>query len=236
MKLIEIFDQLSHAELSQMKLGNGDLAMNPRDYPRVARSINLGLDALHKRFSLKRGKVIVGLEIGLDTYVLSREYAESNTRSQQPVKYILDSNNPFQDTILKIESIFDEEGEKVPLNVLGDPKSIHTTDERTLLVPEVTEADLTRRVMYRKGHRQLTESDWSSPDNTEVDLPYSHLEALCYFVASRLLNPLGGNEQGNHEGRYYMNLYEKACNELKGQGMEIERDYGAEKFRSRGFV
>ena len=237
MKLIEIFDQLSHGELVQLDVGNGDRPINPRDYARIGASVNQGLAALHKKFFLKDGEIHLALQVDQVRYVLDSLFAESNTRSQEPVKYILDTGNPFLDDIIKIEAIHDDLNDKiVPLNVLHDPNSVRTTDYRTLLFPEVTEAGLIRRVSYKKGHRRLVAADWENPERTEIDLPYSHLQALIYYIASRLLNPLGGNEQGNHEGKYYMGLYLKEIQDLTGEGLEIESDFNAQKFYRRGFV
>lgn len=237
MKLIEIFQQLSDGELSQVSLGGGEYRdINPRDYPRVGQAVNLALNALHKRFFLRDGEVTVQLHPTIQTYVLSKDYAASNQRSNEPVKYLLDTARPFEDGVLKIEAVYDEDGKALPLNMLGKPDSIRTLDYRTMVIPEVTETGITRRVTYRKDHRKLGERDWEDPERTEIDLPYSHLEALLYYVASRLLTPLGADSTGSHVGNSYAKRYEQEARRLEGQGLEINRDYGAEKFSNRGWV
>jgi len=47
---------------------------------------------------------------------------------------------------------------------------------------------------------------------------------------------MGASSEGNHEGRNYMNLYEREVMLLGNQGMEIDRDYGSDKLHRRGFV
>ena len=246
MQLIEIFDQLSHGELVQLDLGNGDQSINPRDYPRIGHSVNQALSALHTRFFLKHGEIRIALAENLTRYVLDSIYAESNTASQEPTKYLLDSANPFQDDVLKIKAVYAEEEEEeplrhldpppLPLNVIREPRSVRTLDYRTLVFPPPDKPGLIRRVDYAKGHRRLVARDWENPERSQIDLPYTHMQALLFYVASRLMNPLGGNEQGNHEGKYYMGLYEKEVRELTGEGLEIEQDFSTEKFRMRGFV
>lgn len=249
MKLIEIFDQLADGELVQISLGNGELPINSKDYGRIARSVNLGLTALHTRFLLKEGRLTLELQDDQETYILDRTYAVSNTVSSA-TKYILDSADPFYDTVLKVQRVLDDDGREFPFNDPDLDYSIREIDEKTLFIPsdiyeEYPYADTpvggvsdndTVVVVFHKGHRTLTEDDWESPEDCEIALPNTHLEALLYFVASRLMNPLGASREGNHEGNNYMARYEQACLRLEGRGMQIDRQYSGNKFRNRGWA
>lgn len=63
MKLIEIFNQLTFGELAQLSMGGMDAGeINDKNYDAVLSHINLGLTALHKRFPLKEGRLVVALQ------------------------------------------------------------------------------------------------------------------------------------------------------------------------------
>lgn len=243
MKLIEVYDHLSDGELSQVNLGNGDRDINPRNYPRIGKAVALGLDTIFRRFFLEDGRVSVLLDPSIQTYVLSTDFASSNASSQEAVKYIQDSaGDPFEDRVLQIEAIYDTtkpdvSPAKLPLNVIENPDSLRTINYRTFVIPEaVTEAGLTRRVIYRKGHRKLTERDWSDPERAEISLPPTYMQALLYFVASRLHMPLGTDGNGANEGNMWMQRYELEARRLESQGLEIVKEWDSGKFRARGFV
>lgn len=237
MKLNEIFELLAAGELSQDALGGDKYRdMNPRDYPRVGQAVSIALNALHKRFFLRDGEVILVLDPNIQTYVLSSDFAVSNTQSNEPVKYILDSDFSFEDGVLKVESVHDDDDKPVPLNDLSKAGSIRTLDYRTLLIPPVTETGLTRRVTYRKDHRKLDSRDWDNPEQSEIEIPSSHLEALLYHTASRLLTPLGPDANGINPGMQYFKRYEQAARMLEQQGMQIDRSYESGKFRNRGWI
>jgi hypothetical protein len=212
MKLIEILDQLSHGELVQLNLGNGNDPIDPTNYARIGNALNLGLAALHQRFRLKLGRTTV--DVTTDTLL-----------------YTLDSAL----NVVKIEKVLDEEDTPLPLNVTTDKESLTTPDAQSFLLAEAVETDATWTVMFRQGHDKLTATEWDDPDNTDIFIPYTHLTPLLYFLGARLLTPVGAVDGLNHSNEYMMK-YEHACRELEGQGMQIEQNYESDKFYQRGWV
>lgn len=246
MTLLEIFEQLSGAEFSQLDLGGGDVGINPRDYPRLTRAINTGLAALHEDFFLKEGELTVTFVADTYRYLLHSDYADSNTYSSA-TKYINDTAAlPFEDDLLKIERIYDDARVghdvpyKIPLNEVDNVYSIRTPNYRTIIVPDWTDdedSSMVRRIVYRANHRKLLEEDWDVAEDTEVDLPYSYLTALCYWIASRILTPLGGSREGGHDGNNYALKYQAEVQRLKGSGASVvDQDHNADKFTYRGFA
>ena len=245
MKLQEIFDQLTHGELSQLSIGGGAAGeITPANYERVLAHVNLGLTALHKRFLLKEGRLVLELMDGVTLYPLNSKYAVNGRGSRMPIRYILDTPEaPFQDDLFKIERVFAESGIEFPLNVSDDPYSMRTPKLDLLEVPVIivepsTElpAELrteTLEIYYRANHPIIrTEDGEIDPEETEVDLPYSHLEPLLYYVASRVHTPTGMTNEMNM-GNAYFAKYEAACQELErlnltpdpvAQGDRLERN------------
>ncbi len=66
-------------------------------------------------------------------------------------------------------------------------------------------------------------------------MPYSHLEPLLYYVASRINNPIGmANEF--HAGNSYAAKYEKSCQELEMVNLRVDQGSQNTKLRQKGFV
>lgn len=224
MLLKEVFDQLTYGELSQLALGTGSQGeIEEANYPRVLASVNLGLSALYKRFKLKEGQL---------TFPLT---TEGNV-------YQIKAND-----LNKIEKVFTLEGTELSLNDGSDPYSCFTPSINTLSVPlgivtgsmEVPEKYRTAeiQVIYRAGHPVVSVDDAGFDIETAtIELPYSHLEALLYFIASRLHNPIGMVNEFN-AGNNWAAKYEMECERLKSQGLEINHEVDSHsRLRSNGWV
>lgn len=236
MKLQDIFDQLTFGELSQLSLTNEGQGINEEDRKKVIRNITLGLTELHKRFLLKERFFDITLQKGKVVYTLVKRFAESNISSTEPVKYISDLNSPFYDDLLKIEQVTDENGNKLTLNKSGNKYSLRTPAYNVLYIPPQETPITTVNVVYRADHPPLSEHAHLLPPFTvDIDLPGSHLQALLYFVASRILNPIG-LVQEFHEGNNYTAKFEAAVQELKNTGFQIDTDFENNRFTTKGFV
>lgn len=235
MNLQQVFDYLADGELSQVFMGIGDGGRVPvENYGKLISSINLGLTDLHRRFLLKERVLEVELVDALTKYYLKSEYGESST-SSQPVKYIKDTSDPFTDDLIKIERILDDEGVEIALNVVDDPCSIRTPDMTTLVVPEELETQ-SLLVYYRANHPNLSTSQATTdPSLVEVNLPITHLQALLYFVASRVLNPVGMTNEF-HEGNSYLAKYEAACAAIMNGGVLVDTQGDNTRLERNGWV
>lgn len=246
MKLVEIFSSLTHGELSQISIGGGGAGeINEANYDAVLNHINLGLSALYKRFPLKEGRLTIALQTSRYTYPLSILYAASNVRSKEPVKYINDVGNPFVGDIIKVESVFSSSGKEFALNDAANIYSITTPSMQSLYVPPAIvnmSADLpddlktdTLEVVYRACHPIITQAGSFNPDTYEVELPYSHLEPLLLFVASRVNNPIGMVNEFN-AGNNYSAKYEQACQALEVANIKVDQGANYDRIVSKGWV
>jgi hypothetical protein len=248
MKLAEIFSQLTYGELSQLKLGGAETgAIAEENYPKVISHVNMALTALHKRFMLKEGTLQLLLNSARTHYSLSSLFAVSNRRSREAVRHIIDTQDaPFLDDIFKIEGVYTDSGAELGLNDSSDPYACSTPSYNVLRVPaaivlkslELPETLRTSelRLVYRANHAPITIGlAGFDPARVEVDLPYTHLEALLYYIASRVHNPIGmANEF--HAGNSYAAKYEMSCAELESKNLRVDQGSQNERLERNGWV
>lgn len=246
MKLAEIFQQLSYGELSQISLGSGTTGeINESNYDKILIHINLGLTTLFKRFNLREGSIKVELSPSINVYPLRTAYAESNASSLEPVKFIKDVGNTFVGDIHKVEKVRTSEGLDLLLNKENSSLSLTTPRMDVLYIPTViaSQADSIPEwmktdyvdVIYRANHPQIVNSGNFLPETYEVELPYSHLEALLLFVASRVNNPIGLNNEFN-AGNTYAAKFEAECQRLEQLNLAIDIDHQNDRLVMNGWV
>lgn len=247
MKLLEVFDQLKHGELSQISIGE----IKEDDYPKLLSHVNLGLAALYKRFAIKEGRIGLLLQPSQYTYLLTSKYALNNSRSritELSQRYVRDTGaEPFKDDILKIEEVWSVYGHEFSLNDRSDPLSMRTPKSNTLLVPELIVAqsrDLPEQLrtselelVYRASHPKISVDDASfDVETTELELPDSHLEALLYFIAARIFSPIGMGQAEGASSNVYLAKYEAACQQLEMQNLRVDQDGQNTRLERGGWV
>lgn len=210
MKLQEVFDQLSAGEFSQLSIGGEEQGvLNAFNIGKILGHVNLGLTSLFTRFNLKEGRLEIPLVADQVLYAL---------------------NEP---SILKVERVMTAEEYELPLNDKAKPYSVLTPSLFQLRVPEVLVTDSACKpegldtdgliVVYRANHPNLVFSEvFTTADQIELELPYSHFSALLYFVASRVHNPIGMSNEF-HAGNSYYAKYEAVCQELEGKGLQVDQ-------------
>lgn len=237
MKLSEIFTQLTHGEFSQLVIGGGEAGIIAEaDYAAVVSHINLGLTALYRRFPLKEGRVTLRPQPEQREYLLASRFAVSNTRSTEPVRYLIDTTaSPFkEDTLIEVEKVLDEHESELMLNETGEPDSFLTPALNVIRIPKDQTADVT--LVFRQNHPQImVPFGYIDPVRTEIDLPYTYLEALLYFVASRAHNPVGMQNEF-HKGNSYFAKFEGVCAELERMNVQADRTTENHRFHRNGWI
>lgn len=219
MLLSEIFEQLTYGELAQINLGGADVGeILPVHYARVVSHINMGLTALHTRFLLREDEVIVQEDSTIEMYNLTYAHAVSNPAVNSLPRYIADSVvTPFQDNVIMVERILNEAGEVVPLNDSDEPLSLFLPRHNIIQQPNPDSSN-SLSVIYRANHEKLVVDESTDPATVIVHLPPSYLQALMYFVAGRIMAPMGTDAGGN-EGDKYMALFDMECRNLEKYGV-----------------
>lgn len=238
MTLQEIFDCLRYSELAQLNLGTAEGAELEASWDRLLPQINLGLIELHKRFLLREGQVLLRMQPGQRAYRLDPGHALSTPEVPGVAKYLIDSlAEPFTGDVLKVERVHTAMGEELLLNRSGDGLDLALRSVRSptptslILPPDLPAQDLL--VVYRAGHPKIERGGAFAPESVELDLPSTHLEALLYYVASRLINPNGvAGNTAFHEGNNYYAKFEAACQllvDLDFRNQEGVSDYRLER-------
>lgn len=244
MKLREIFEHLAYSELSQLNVGDVSLGLiNESNYDKVLSAINLGLTALHSRFCLKQEELTLKLNLGQYTYVLTKE----NTFTVNPGGYILDTpSNPYRDTLLKVEGVYTDLGQELYLNDASQYYNVSTPNLKTLVVPKDIVDSVaglpeeyktnTLKVVYRANHKMMPYGfNGYDADQVEIDLPYTYVEPLIYFVGSRFHNPMGLVNDFN-AGNNYAAKYERACQEIERNNVRIDQGMQNTRLARGGWV
>ncbi len=240
MRTSDIFSQLVYGELSQLSLGRTvDGALDPTNYPAVMAHINLGLNALYKRFYLKKGSFDLQLQSGQTLYPLTSVYGVNSRKGREDVRYIIDTvANPFEDDILKIEKVTTEAGIELGLNDASDyacatPRATtlevnaDIVNKLDTLPEELKTTNL--KLVYRASHPVIKSA------RDDIELPYSYLEPLLLFIASRVHNPIGMTNEF-HAGNSYAKKYEMACQQLEAYNLSIDQGTLNERLISNGWV
>ena len=247
MQLQEVFDQLSSSEFSQLSLGGlSPGVIDAGNWSRVVDHINLALTALHTRFTLKEGRLVLGIRGDTTEYKLKSPYAVNAVGSMQPNRYILDTSaQPFLDDIAKVESVLTAEGIELGLNNLADVYSVATPSALVLRIPAEMAVPTsetpdwlktkTLTVVYRATHPKIVVGTSFRPSQVEVQLPDSHLEALLYYVASRAHSPVGMSNEF-HMGNSYYAKYEAVCQNLEARGMQVDQGAQNQRLVQNGWV
>lgn len=212
MLLSEVFTYLAQGELRNLTLGgDGNGIIPEKHYPTIIGHINLALTELHTRFPLKERELMVQQFDELEFYKLSSEYSVSSGTAD--TLYIIDTvANPFTNDIIRLETAFNEIGEEVPLNDYTDNRSIFTPAYDFVQIPEPVGTNTTVFI-YRANHTMIP-LDTTDPTTVQVDIPYTFLEALMFYVAYRAYSNKSGNE-GQAMSSTYKIKYESACEFLQ---------------------
>lgn len=186
--LSDLFEQLQYGELSTMEEGgmHDDLCgsnlrgIKPDDYPRLITHINFGLINLYTKFPILEREVLIRQSIKRTKYPLSSKFAEST--GKDPSKFILDEHDPFTDDVLRIDAAFDENGCAVPVNDSNKCNSIFTPSIDLVQIPNPREGE----VLFLTYRAKPVKIPTTTTDlSTEILIPETLWEALCFYVASR---------------------------------------------------
>lgn len=234
MLLQEIFDYLTYGELANFSVGGIDLGgIQPYDQPKIITNLNLGLVELYKRFPLVTDQLYLQQFEHISTYKLHSDYAQSNTASTQPYKYIADTVwEPFTDNILKIDGVFNEAGDEYPINEKYEAYSVFTPSYNILQIP-FSQANNTLSVVFRAGPKKLPIVG-VDPTQVDVPIPDQLLEALVTFIVYKL-HTSKGTGQTSDAGIYY-NKFERTVALVKDLGLEIEENDINERLTYEGWV
>ncbi|CAL9954681.1 virion structural protein [Vibrio phage D518] len=208
MLLSEVLTYLAQGDLRNLAIGGDGSGVIPEKHqPTIIGHINLALTELHTRFPLKERELTIQQFDHIEFYKLTKEYSATSGTAEH--KYIIDTEEcPFTDDIIRIETAYNEIGCEVPLNDYTLDTSLFTPAYNVIQIPLPVGTN-TSLFIYRANH-PLIPVEGTDPTTTEVDLPYTFLEALMFYVAQRVYSNKSGNE-GQAMASTYKIKYEAAC-------------------------
>ncbi|WP_269519474.1 hypothetical protein [Alteromonas sp. BMJM2] len=235
MKLSEFFDHLSFGELAQYSIGTDDSGkIAVKDYPRMVSIINLGLTRLHVRLPLVVKRLNLEVTSDRKEYLLSSSVARTSMLPTDDVKdfYLLDEGVVFEDNVLAVIGINDEDGTPIVFNnefaedtVLVDASRIKFDDP----VPGIYS------ITYQANHPRIPMSKRIDPETIDLDIPEYLVEILLQFCAGKVLGS-GGNIESIQEGQVKMQIFEKLVAQIEESGMVPEPTPTAQRHRDSGWV
>ena len=233
MELTELYSQLSFGELSNLSLSNnGDGTIVEEKKPQIVGFANEALLRLYTRFVLKQNDLILEMRPNVTFYHLLARYAEQSwdSASEIPYPYIRDlSREKFTEDVLRILSIYDNNGNERPLDDRERYDSLFVPQPNTIQNPSPKIGEYLN-VLYQAKHPRLIVDEV-----TTIELPDVLNEALKAYIAFKVTGAMNTNEmQAVAQGHYAM--YEGICQEVVDRDILGSTQTSTNvKFRKRGW-
>lgn len=216
MKLAEFFKYIAYGELSQLAIGNsnqGEIALS--DYPKLISHINLGLTQLHTRLPIRHNEVFLIANEGNQRYRLHTDHLTDNATSNEP-KYLQHADLPFTDNLLRIEQVFQYNGDEVPLNDETAKFSAFTPRSDVLQFSQPISEVLS--VLYRADHVRLPMKAGLDITSLNLDIPDVCIEPLLNYVTNRVLGSQSSSDALNNAAGYAIK-FEQQLQQLERSGL-----------------
>ena len=203
MNLSHYLTELSYKELSNLSLADsGSGTIKPEKVPFVVSCVNEALLRLYSRFILKERSLVLELRDYLSEYHLnSRHTVSSGPLSED--RYIIDSEHPFTDDLIKVLDVYDEHGLRVPLNNASNVLSVFTPQADVLQVPNPFQYGDVLSLNYQARHPLL---NFHKNPYQEIELPDNLMGALSAYVAYSVYSTLNTTE-ATGAAQKYMQMY-----------------------------
>lgn len=236
MYVAELYQTLADGELSNLSIvdeENHTILAAKRQ--KIIGYTNEALLRLYSRYVLKEQNLLLQLSEHITMYQLVPRYAVNyvpyGPSDDEPIRYIMDlPQEPFTGDVLKILSVFDTSGTKLPLNDDEDAVSLFSPQATVLQVPSPIYGEALS-VSYQAKHTRLQD------DLEEViELPEVLFGALTSFIAYKVFSHMNTKESSN-KAQEFLGTYEAICKEA------IDRDLvnssisaSNSRFTSRGWI
>lgn len=234
MNILQIFERLSYGELSNLSLANdGNGSIRDEDHARIIMYINEGLLKLYTRFVLSEKDLLLETVSHITNYHLLSKYAESKWDPEEvPYPYIKDlGREPFTEDVIKILSVHNTYGIRLPLNDGENPYSLFTPQKNVLQVPHPTDGGALS-VQYQAKHPILDASNLDA----EIELQDELIGALTAHVGYKVYLNMNTAETAE-KAKDHLAIYEATCLEAEDRDVTNTSNVTSNtKFRMRGWV
>lgn len=233
MNVTELFRRLSYGELSNLSIGGEGSGVIPEaSRPKLVSYLNTALLRIYSRFVLRESSLVIECQEWITNYHLTKRFAMTSEPCDGVTRYIQDhAADPFQDDVIKVMDVLNQEGQRVGLNDLKSERSVFTPQPNVLQVPQPVQGYFLS-VLYQARHVPIAYTDYEAC----IEIPAVLEEALQMFMAHLVFFHMNGQDNGIKAAGYLKN-YELAC------GLIVDRDLvnssvadTNSKFHERGFV
>lgn len=233
MQLTDFIQELSDGELASVNLGhNEETGISGFNNPKLVTYINTGLIDLYTRFPLKIREVLIKQYTSIKLYRLHNDYAQTNTESDKPYKYIEDTEaEPFNDRILKIDRVYTGDGCELPINKDNDCNSVFTPSIDVLQIP-YPEHPRVNAVIYRAAPIRL---ESKCDTEQEIELPLALVHALKMYVTAKVYAEKQDQISAIKASNYLVQ-YEEACRLVERHGLTLSDNTDNLKLERNGWV
>lgn len=236
--LKDLFSMLATGEFSNMSLTRSDSGqLHEKEYAKVIGHINLGLTEIYKRFRFLEGELRLHALPQIGTYYLREDRMVPVNRLSN-TNYIEEPAG--QDgflNILEITAAYKEDGTELVLNNSSAVPSIRQLAIDTVKISGLTEPTVISFV-YQASPAKIVIDESFDLDEVSLDIPETIIEALLYYVASRVYKPSGANNSTANADKSiaYQQQYELACQKIDMYGLGIQDCDRDDTFTERGWV
>jgi len=236
--LQELFDDLASGALGNLNMVDPKTQeINSNQYSKLVSYVNLALLALHKRFLLKTGEVVIQLHPNMVKYPLRKKYARSNSESTEPIKFIIDSEHePFKEDIIKIEQVFSELNEELPINDSNQCYPVFTPEPDVISALPTSGCPMSLHIVYRAKHPKIVVNPLSNLADINIHIPDFILDALYSRIAAYTYKAISGDETEGSAARSYLYQYELECKRIEIDNVTADDNNQFNIFGEKGWV
>ena len=230
MKLLDLFERLSFAELSNLSIGmEGAGAIRDEDQRKVLAHTNDGLLQLYSRFILKTKYLLIEEQEHITQYHLIEKFTESKNCVEYP--YIKDmAADRFTGDLIRILEVYDDCGNQFVLNDTDNCHSLFTPSPQTLQIPN-PKTGVPKHILYQARHAIISEN----LEDTWVEIPFVLEGALQAYIAHKIFSHMNGQDNLIKSQDHY-STYERICQEVEAKDLvSTSVSNSINKLTERGF-
>lgn len=233
MEIKDLYRKLSHGVLKNLSMsGEGSGDIREKDRPSVIDAANETLLRIYSRFVLREKDVLIQQMDGVTNYHLLKRFAVFTEDSPEHKRYILDMGlEPFEEDVIKILTVYNSDGYRMPLNDNEAPWSLFTPQANVLQVPN-PEPDKALSVLYQARHPELKVDELEQP----IELPDVLHGAFLAHIGFQIYEAMGTAEsQGRAQGlfqQYTMIIDDAVANDSVQTSISTSNS----RFEKRGWV
>ena len=231
MDVTELYRRLALGELSNLALAEGGVIADDKKATVILHA-NEALNHLHIRFLLKEATIIVEQSTDRTNYPLDSRYAMTNVDPGNTLpRFLNDLSKPFTDDVIKVMSVYNSAGDKLPMNDPNAFNSVFTPLPAVLQVPHPSE-DQPLGVIYQAAHPKLLTS---SPAQV-LELPEFFAGALTAYIAYKVFSQMN-TQENTAKASEHLRTYESICLEATVQDLVTTHVSAAStRFVNNGWV